>query len=108
MSPYCASRKFIGTPRLFPNNSRVLVDCVVTSGPIPSPPTTAILLMLVEPLMRDSLRNVSRAARSGRTPEMHGFRHRAAASTRFRRGPEAALGDGADRSRTDAACPRVR
>src|ERR1700722_13094339 len=86
MRPYCASRNTIGTPRLPANQSRMRRDCAVTSGPMPSPPTTAIFIMFDDALMHDSLQNESRAARFGPSPERHEFRRRVAASTRSRRG----------------------
>src|ERR1700716_401833 len=46
MSPYCASRSSIGTLRLAANQFSTRCDCAVTSGPMPSPPTTATLVML--------------------------------------------------------------
>src|SRR5436190_280399 len=46
MMPYCASRNTMGTPRFVPNQLSTRCDCAVTSGPMPSPPTTATLIML--------------------------------------------------------------
>src|SRR5271167_3830025 len=46
MMPYCASRRVTGTLRLAANQFSTRCDCAVTSGPMPSPPTTATLVML--------------------------------------------------------------
>ena len=46
--PYCASRSVIGTPRAAANQFSTRCDCAVTSGPMPSPPTTAILTMIAD------------------------------------------------------------
>src|SRR4051794_37202277 len=46
MRPYCASRMVTGTPRFAANQFSTRWDCAVTSGPMPSPPTTATLVML--------------------------------------------------------------
>src|ERR1700730_15968141 len=55
MSPYCASRSTIGTFRLAANQLSTRCDCAVTSGPMPSPPTTATLIMLDRLFMPISL-----------------------------------------------------
>src|SRR5712671_866528 len=46
MRPYWASRRITGTPRFWANQLSTRCDCAVTSGPMPSPPTTATLVML--------------------------------------------------------------
>src|ERR1700688_4010882 len=46
MRPYCASRRIIGAFRRVANQLSTRCDCAVTSGPMPSPPTTATLVML--------------------------------------------------------------
>src|SRR4051812_38135874 len=51
MRPYCASRMVTGTPRFAANQFSTRWDCAVTSGPMPSPPTTATLVMLVRLFM---------------------------------------------------------
>ena len=54
--PYCASRNTMGTPRLAANQLSTRCDCAVTSGPMPSPPTTATLIMLDRSFMRVACR----------------------------------------------------
>src|ERR1700730_5738360 len=108
MSPYCASRSVTGTPRLAANQLSIRWDCAVTSGPMPSPPTTATLTILERLLMLISSQNGSMAAQRGRLPERREFHDRAAASMRPRRAPPAGLRGGADQFRTDAACPLAK
>src|SRR6516164_2478636 len=64
MRPYCASRSIIGAPRLATNQLRTRCDCAVTSGPMPSPPTTATLTMFERLFMRISLRGRSMVSRT--------------------------------------------
>src|SRR5665213_697028 len=103
MSPYCASRRTIGTFRLVANQLSTRRDCAVTSGPMPSPPTTATLIMLDRLFMPISLQNISMAARRDQPPERRGFRRRAVASLRLHRDRQAILRGGADQSRNGAA-----
>src|SRR5450631_2067950 len=107
MMPYCASRNVIGVPRLVANQLRMRCDCAVTSGPIPSPPTTAILVMLDRLFMLIFLRSVSTGARRDRKPGRPGFHRRVAMSAGPHRGPQEGRRDGADRFQSDDAFPKA-
>src|SRR4029450_12635255 len=102
-----ASRNTTGTPRLAVNQLSTRCDCAVTSGPMPSPPTTATLIMLDGLFMPCCLplflQNGSRAVPPGQPPEKREFRRRAAMSARLHRDLPAGPRAGADRWQNRAA-----
>src|SRR4051794_6684362 len=73
MMPYCASRNTMGTPRFAPNQFSTRCDCAVTSGPMPSPPTTATLVMLDRSFISVSRKMDPRTLRAIRSLERPDF-----------------------------------